>query len=708
MRTLVLTLAAVHSVYCSTCVADGSQAVPSAVLDSDQRIVGGVTVNPPRKYQWLISLQTTNYGRHFCGGTLIAPQWVLTAAHCTQGSVTRIAVGMHSKTAVDACKIRKNVIQIINHPDYNSDTSQNDISLLKLESPVEEYMPIDALDGFGGADPQFEEAGQIVTVAGWGTLSSGGSSSDVAMEVDVPVVSNDVCDAQYTTVSVTPDMICAGLLGEGGKDACQGDSGGPLFAIDPNGRYVLTGIVSWGYSCADPRFSGVYTRVSYFSSFICSHVGGCGVPRPPPLSPVPPSLPPLPPFPPLPPALPPSSPLACSNDCVGQPAWGSDGHCDDGGPNSEYTACEYGSDCQDCGGRPFLVTASPSPPPPTPLSPPDSCFASSVPAAHDAAQRFIGGAAVNLPRKYQWLVSLQTNSGYHFCGGTLIAPQWVLTAAHCTQHSVGQVVIGLHSKTTVDSCKQAREVLRAIKHPDYNPITMQNDVSLLKLDSPVLGYAPIGVLDGFDADPDFENDGHLLTTAGWGSLSSKGSTLDTPMQVGIPVVGNGDCTKAYDLNISDDMLCAGGVGEDLCQGDSGGPLFAVDNKGGYVLTGVASWSYGCALAEYPVVFARVSHFRNFICAHAFEDCSLPPSAPAPPRPPPSPLMKCSDECIGEAGWASDGYCDDGGRNSAYDVCDYGTDCFDCGPRPSLGSKSLPPSPPPTPALSPREERKVSF
>jgi hypothetical protein len=82
-----------------------------------------------------------------------------------------VVIGMHSKTTVDSCKVVKNVVQIINHPSYNSKTMRNDISLLKLDSPVEEYSPIYDLDGSGGEDPEFEAAGQILTVAGWGTLA---------------------------------------------------------------------------------------------------------------------------------------------------------------------------------------------------------------------------------------------------------------------------------------------------------------------------------------------------------------------------------------------------------------------------------------------------------------------------------------------------------------------------------------------------------
>ena len=250
---------------------------------------------------------------------------MLTAAHCTQDTVGRVAVGMHVVADVntDPCVSLHEVAEILNHEDYVSVSTGNDVSLLKLATPVTGYAPIDLLDG-PGMDTPFQEHLAMLTVAGWGTMSSGGVSSPEAMEVDVPVVQNENCNVDYSG-QIDNTMICAGDTVNGGEDACQGDSGGPLFGIDADGNYVLTGIVSWGYGCADADFPGVYARVSHAREWICGKSGvACPPPGPPSLPPLPPSSP-SPPTPPSPPSPPPPLPPSPSLPplpavlCPGQP-----------------------------------------------------------------------------------------------------------------------------------------------------------------------------------------------------------------------------------------------------------------------------------------------------------------------------------------------------------------------------------------------------
>jgi len=221
-------------------------------------IVGGYPVNPacPNcKYDFMVSLQTDGwFGGHFCGGSLVREDWVVTAAHCVQGdspSSIEVVIGLHNVNGTTGQQTR-NVDAIIIHPQYSGNSLDNDYALLHLTQPITDFEPIKL-----ATSDSHDDEPVISTTMGWGATSSGGSSSAILLEVDVPI--DDSCGS-YSNSSITNNMVCAGD-GNGGEDSCQGDSGGPLIMTNSDGEYELIGIVSWGYGCAEAQYPGVYSRV---------------------------------------------------------------------------------------------------------------------------------------------------------------------------------------------------------------------------------------------------------------------------------------------------------------------------------------------------------------------------------------------------------------------------------------------------------------
>ena len=198
------------------------------------------------------------------------------------------------------------------------------------------------------------------------------------------------------------------------------------------------------------------------------------------------------------------------------------------------------------------------------------------------------------------------------------------------------MAVGMHvvADVNTDPCVSLHEVAEIFNHEDYgSPNSESNDVSLLKLATPVTGYAPIDLLDGPGMDTPFQEHNAMLTVAGWGTMSSGGASSPEAMEVDVPVVQNENCNVDYSGQIDDTMICAGDTvngGEDACQGDSGGPLFGIDANGNYVLTGIVSWGIGCADADFPGVYARVSYAREWICGIK-SGVACPSSEPRPPR-----------------------------------------------------------------------------
>merc|ERR1739842_33731 len=207
------------------------------------RIVGGTEAYPGEFPHQIALLRGGVGGSLMCGGSLVGRDMVVTAGHCCDGqSASRLGVrvGNHHLYSDDPDQMDIAVAKVNLHPQYDSWTITNDICILDLEEAADfSSSVIDSI--------------------------SGGSLASTLMKVDVPVVSDDDCRGAYGQSDITDSMICAGLEA-GGKDSCQGDSGGPFMCGNQ-----LSGVVSWGYGCAEPGYPGVYTQTSYFVDWVNSN-----------------------------------------------------------------------------------------------------------------------------------------------------------------------------------------------------------------------------------------------------------------------------------------------------------------------------------------------------------------------------------------------------------------------------------------------------
>ncbi|MDM8531800.1 trypsin-like serine protease [Anaerolineales bacterium HSG25] len=245
--------------------------------------------------------------------------------------------------------------------------------------------------------------------------------------------------------------------------------------------------------------------------------------------------------------------------------------------------------------------------------------------------RIIGGEEAN-PGDWPWQAALiragTSASSGHYCAGSLIRDDWVLTAGHCTdgkQASQIEVILGRHNLATNEG--QRFQVVKIINNPFYHSISLESDIALLQLDHPATLNNFVQLIDIPEPDSSLMTPNTPATVTGWGNLSSVGSNYpDALHQVSVPLVSNETCNQAFPGEVSDNMICAGYIegGKDACQGDSGGPLVVLkDDQQGYTQVGIVSWGEGCALAGYYGVYTRLANFKTWV-----EEKIGPPPSPS--------------------------------------------------------------------------------
>ncbi|XP_047993001.1 trypsin, alkaline C-like [Leguminivora glycinivorella] len=252
-------------------------------------------------------------------------------------------------------------------------------------------------------------------------------------------------------------------------------------------------------------------------------------------------------------------------------------------------------------------------------------------AAHKNPQRIVGGTPTTVDN-YPYITNMQYllwgTFWEQYCGGSLINSRSVLSAAHCYEGDRANEWRVRLGTSQASSGGVEHLVSQLILHSGYSSATLNHDIAIIRLSTPASFSNNIAVVSVGGANYNLP-DGTVVTTLGWGTLSSNGQAPEQLQHVDINIINQEYCASQYAWlktqpgfsrwpDITDNMLCAGIQhigGKDACQGDSGGPLVHPAEPN-HVIVGIVSWGYQCARAEFPGVNARVSRYTDWIVANA--------------------------------------------------------------------------------------------
>ncbi|RWS12613.1 trypsin-like serine proteinase 1 [Dinothrombium tinctorium] len=561
------------------------------------RVVGGRRARN-EEFPWQVALMTSRFPQtfgqftHYCGGTVLNSRWILTAAHCTHNVDLEHLKGMVGTNDIRRPGPKSMEIYFdlsIIHENYTHGEYNNDIALLHTTKSMPMYPNTTAINA--ACLPQANQAFDgFLTVSGWGRISEEGPRTSRLKTLGVPLQESGNCKQRYKKLFHEDTMLCVVNLEK--VESRHFGLGRFLFPSDGyNGGYSnrYNPYGGYGYNPYKP-YNPYNTYTPYYG-----HNSGYGYENRPKnhrrfnrfrnrnyryLDPY-------------------------GNPYTTVPTRYRGGRTDElgelttGGYNNRYRSGDVGLSAKDCGRAP--------PPPPI-------------------GGRIVGGN-YTYPRELPWQVSIQVNhlpssrgDWSQYCGASILNERWLVTAAHCLtgvnlENMKG--IIGTDDVKRIGDQAQEVEFDKAITHPDYDESNSRNkynnDIALLRTKTKIKLTRDFSV-NAVCLPKSEEITSGKVTVSGWGRISEGGSKSDKLRKVDVSVQNSDYCKKAYKTLFSDEyFICAGVLegGKDSCQADSGGPLIQRKNGKAY-LVGVVSFGIGCARRGNPGVYAKVSHYVDWI------------------------------------------------------------------------------------------------